>query len=57
MFQPTIGDGCHDVLIMSINLGDIAILNMNGFYYLCDINGIDKSEAINLLQNADLPEK
>ena len=26
-FQPYVCNGCHDVLVMSMNLGDIPILN------------------------------
>ena len=42
---------------MFMNLGDIAILNIKGADYLCIVGGISKSEAINLIQNADLTEK
>ena len=42
---------------MSINLGDIAILNMKGSDYCCIISLIIKSKAIKLMQNADLTEK
>ena len=53
-FQLKICNRYHDLLMMSANLNDIAILNINGFDYHCIINGINKSEAANLLQNADL---
>ena len=42
---------------MSINLSNIAVLNINGVDYCCVIKGISKSEVINLLQKADLNEK
>ena len=42
---------------MTINLSDIAILNIKGSYYCCIISLISKNEAIELLQNADLTEK
>ena len=42
---------------MSINLNDIAILNIKGSDYCCIISLISKSKAIKLLQNADLAEK
>ena len=42
---------------MSINLSDIAILNIKNADYCCIISGISKNEAINLMQNADLTEK
>ena len=55
--QPNIYNRCHDILMMSMNLYDIAILNINGANYCCIINRISKSEATKLLQNADLSEK
>ena len=51
------GNNCHDVLITSMNVNNIAILNNCGVNYCCIINGIRKLEAINLLQNATLNEK
>ena len=50
-------NGCHDLLMMFTNLNDIAILNISGADYHCNINEISKSDAVNLLQNADLTEK
>ena len=47
----------NDLLAMSINLNDIAILDINGVDYRCIISGITKSKALNLLQNADLNER
>ena len=43
--------------MVSMNLNDIAILNIKGSNYCCIISGISKSEAISLMQNADLPKK
>ena len=43
--------------MMSINLDDIAILNIRGVDYRCIINRISETEAANLLQNVDLTEK
>ena len=56
-FQPDICNGCHDVLMMSVNLSHITILNIHGADYCCIINGISKSDAINLTQNIDLTGK
>ena len=42
---------------MSMNLSDIAILNIKGFDYRCIISLISKTEAINLIQNAYLTKK
>ena len=43
--------------MMSMNLSNIAILNVKGFNYHCIITGISKNEAINLMQNTDLTKK
>ena len=37
-FQPNVCIRCHDLLIMSINLSDIAILNIKGSDYHCIIS-------------------
>ena len=56
-FQPNVCNRCHDLLMMSMKLCDIAILNINGSDYCCVISLISKNEVINLMQNADLTEK
>ena len=56
-FQPNVCNRCHDLLMISINLSDIAILNMKGSDYCCIVSLISKEEAVNLMQNADLTEK
>ena len=56
-FQPNLCNGCHDLLMMSMNLSNIAIVNIKGSYYCCIISVISKSEAINLIQSIDLTEK
>ena len=43
--------------MMSMNLNDIAILNIHGGDYRCIICGISKSEVVNLLQIAGLNKK
>ena len=43
--------------MMSMNLSDVAILNIHGADYRCIISGISKSEAVILLRNIDLTEK
>ena len=42
---------------MSVNLSGIAILNINGSDYCCIISLISKTEAIKLMQDADLSER
>ena len=43
--------------MMSINLSNIAILDINSSVYRCTISLISKNEGINLMQNADLTQK
>ena len=56
-FQPNVCKRCQDFIMMSMNLSDIAILNIKGSDYRCIISLIRKTEAINLIQNAGLTEK
>ena len=56
-FQTHVCNGCHNVLMMSINLNNIAILNFKGAEYHCIISRISNSEDINLMQNINLTEK
>ena len=42
---------------MSLNRNSIAVLNIHGVDYRCIIAKITKSEAINLLRNADFSKK
>ena len=56
-FQPDVCSGCNDVLVTSMNLSNIAILNIQGDDSRSIISGVTKSEAINVIQNIDLTEK
>ena len=58
-FQPDVcnGNEWHDVLMMPMDLNDTATLNTHGVNYCGIINGINKIEAVNLLQNVDLSGK
>ena len=47
----------HDVVMLSLNLSDIAILNIQGSDYRCILTGISKNRTINLMQNVNLTEK
>ena len=49
--------GHNDLLMMSVNLSDTAILNIKGSDYRCIISLIRKNEAINLMENAYLTGK
>ena len=56
-FQPNVNNRFPELLIMSMNLSNIAILNNKGSDYRCIISLITKNEAINLMHNADWAEK
>ena len=56
-FQPNVCNKCHNLLMMFINVSDIAILNIKSSEYCCIISLISKNEAIELLQNADITKK
>ena len=43
--------------MLSVNLSNIAILNIICSNYRCSISLISNNEAMNLMQNADLTEK
>ena len=48
-FQPYISIVCHDILMMSMKLSNIAILNINGKDYRRIIKEFSKRESIFLL--------
>ena len=56
-FQPNACSRYHDLLMMCMNLRNIAILNIKDSNYCCIISGISKTEAINIMKNTDLKEK
>ena len=57
MFQPNVCNGYQDALMMSMNLNDIAILNVCGIDCCCIVNGTSKSEAMGLLRNSILNQE
>ena len=52
-FQSHVCNRCHNLVIESVNLGDIATLNIKG----ADFLGLSTSESMTLIQNTDLTEK
>ena len=56
-FQPNVCNRCHDLIMMSVNLSDVAVLNIKGSDYCCIISLNSKTDATNLLENADLTEE
>ena len=56
-FQQNVVNRSLDFLMMSMNLSDIAVLNIEVSDYRCIISLISKNQAINVMQNPDLTEK
>ena len=56
-FQPNFISRCHDLLMMSINLSNIAISNFKGSDCRFFISLISKNKTVTLIQNAALTEK
>ena len=42
-FQPNDGSGCHNLMMMSMNLSYIPLLNIKSVNYCCIITGIVRS--------------
>ena len=49
MFQSNVCSRCHVLLMMFMNLSNIAILKIKGSDYCCIISLISKNEAIKLM--------
>ena len=56
-FQRNVCNRWYGLLLISMNLRDIAIVNIKSVDYCCNIIRINKSEAINLTQNPHLTGK
>ena len=56
-FQPYVCSRCHNLVMVSMNQSDIAILNTKNVDYCCIIPEISKSKGIKLLQKIELTEK
>lgn len=56
-FQDYIYNGCHDLIMVSINISSIAISAVKGVDYRCIIYVISNSEAIHLLEKYLLEDR
>ena len=45
-FQDSACNGCHDLMMLSLNINNIATVAVKGVDYCCIIHDIIKSEAI-----------
>ena len=53
-FEPDLCNRCHDLLMVSMSLSNIAVLNIKGSIYCYIIIRISKRKTINLMQSATL---
>ena len=53
-FQDSVCNGCHNLMVLCLNISDIGIITVKNADYCCIIHNISKSEAINLLENVEL---
>ena len=57
-FQDSACNGCHSLIILSINISGIAIITVKNVDYCCIIiHNINRPEAINLLKSAVLEDR
>ena len=56
-YQPYACNGCHDFSISVQNLDDFVILKIKKVDYMCYLVGINKTDAISLLNNSVLDNK
>ena len=61
-FQKSVCNGCHDLLILCLDISDITIITVKGIDYCCVVHGVFivalfKSDAINLLENSVLDDR
>ena len=56
-FQTSPCNSCHDLLMLCLNINNIAIIIVKGADYCCIIHDISKSDAIDLLKSSVLDDR
>ena len=56
-FQDFVCNGCYDLMMLCLNISDVAIITVKDVDYGCIIHDISKSEKINLLENSLLEDR
>ena len=56
-FEPNFCNKCHDVLMTTYELKNIAILNVKEVDFRCSLWGISRDEAVNRLNNSVIEDK
>ena len=55
--QDIVCNSCHNLITLSVNISNIAIITIKNFDYCSIIHNISKSETINLLKNSVLEDR
>ena len=55
-FQDYVCNGCHDLMMLRLNISDTAIITVKRVDYHCITHDINKFEAIHLLENYELDD-
>ena len=56
-FEPHVGNGCHDILMIVYELKNISIMNVKGVDYGCVLWNMTRKDAINMLGDSKLDDK
>ena len=56
-YQPYVCNNCHDFCMTVMNLSDFFVLNMKKVDYRVYVSGVDKKDAVNILNNSKLSNK
>ena len=56
-FQDSVCNGCHDLMVLCLNISDIAIMAAKDVDYCRIIHDISKCDTIHLLENAVLDDR
>ena len=55
-FRDFVYNGCHDLMMLCLNISNIAIINVKGVDYRCIIHDVSNSEAIHLSKHSVLED-
>ena len=53
-FQKSVFNGCHDLLMMSPDINNVAVTSIKSVDFHCIIYGVSNSVAVHLLENSVL---
>ena len=56
IFQDYVCNGCHELTVLCLNISDIAVITVKNVDYRSIIHNVNKSEAMNLLENSLLED-